>query len=83
MLVATLGGPTMFARIGVMTALNRHVERLFNPDRKDKRLGETKVSEALMTKVPPDRDSGKPAVRKPGAHDGYKCELCGAWIDAI
>jgi hypothetical protein len=26
-LVATSGGPTMFARIGVMRALNRHVER--------------------------------------------------------
>jgi hypothetical protein len=25
----------MFARIGVMRALNRHVERVFNPDRKD------------------------------------------------
>ena len=25
--VATLGGPTMFARIGVMQALNRHVDR--------------------------------------------------------
>jgi hypothetical protein len=24
----------MFARIGVMRALNRHVERVFNPDRK-------------------------------------------------
>jgi len=34
-LVATLGGPTMFARIGVMRALNRHTERVFNPDRKD------------------------------------------------
>ena len=34
-LVATLGGPTMFARIGVMSALNRHVERVFDPDRKD------------------------------------------------
>jgi|SoiMethySBSTD1v2_1073268.scaffolds.fasta_scaffold779792_2 hypothetical protein len=28
-------GPTMMARIGVMKALNRHVERVFNPDRKD------------------------------------------------
>jgi hypothetical protein len=28
-------GPTMFARIGVMRALNRHVERVFNSDRKD------------------------------------------------
>jgi hypothetical protein len=26
-LVATSGGPVMFARIGVMRALNRHVER--------------------------------------------------------
>jgi hypothetical protein len=32
-LVATLGGPTMFARIGIMRALNRHVERVFNPSR--------------------------------------------------
>src|SRR5258706_16264817 len=29
-LVATWGGPIMFARIGVMRALNRHVERVFN-----------------------------------------------------
>jgi hypothetical protein len=29
-LVATSGGPTMFARIGIMRALNRHVERVFN-----------------------------------------------------
>jgi hypothetical protein len=33
--VAESGGPTMFARIGIMRALNRHVERVFNPDRKD------------------------------------------------
>ena len=32
MLVATLGGLTMFARIGVMRALNRHIERVINPD---------------------------------------------------
>jgi len=35
-LVAMLGGPAMFARIGIMRALNRHVERVFNPDRKEK-----------------------------------------------
>jgi hypothetical protein len=39
MLVARLGGPTMMARIGIMRALNRHVERVFNPDRKDQRWG--------------------------------------------
>jgi hypothetical protein len=39
LLVAEGGGPTMFARIGVMRALNRHVEREFNPSRKDTRWG--------------------------------------------
>ncbi len=43
-LVATRGGPTMFARIGVMRALNRHVERVFNPDRKDHHWGHRKLA---------------------------------------
>jgi hypothetical protein len=38
-LVATLGDPTMFARIGVVHALNRNVERMFNPSRKDTHWG--------------------------------------------
>jgi hypothetical protein len=36
-------GPTMFARIGVMRALNRHVERVFNSNRKDTHWGKRKV----------------------------------------
>ena len=36
-LVAEHNGPTMFARIGMMRALNRHVERVFNPERKNTR----------------------------------------------
>jgi hypothetical protein len=43
-LVATAGGPTMLARIGVMRALNRHVERVFNPDRKDHHWGKRKLA---------------------------------------
>jgi hypothetical protein len=35
LLVAEHDGPTMFVQIGVMRALNRHVEHVFNPDRKD------------------------------------------------
>jgi hypothetical protein len=35
MLVAEHEGPTMFARIAVMRALNRHVERVFDPSRRD------------------------------------------------
>jgi hypothetical protein len=33
-LVAETGGPTMLARIGVMRGLKRHVERVFDPERK-------------------------------------------------
>jgi hypothetical protein len=42
-LVLTLGGPTMFARIGVMKALNRNVERVFNSSRKDHHWGRRKI----------------------------------------
>ena len=42
-LVATLDGPTMFARIGIMRALNRHVERVFDPSRKDHHWGRRKL----------------------------------------
>jgi hypothetical protein len=44
LLVADHGGPTMFARIGMMRALNRHVERVFDPTRKNvwrKAMGRT------------------------------------------
>ena len=43
-LVAMSGGPTMFARIGVMRALNRRVERVFNADRKDHHWGRRKLA---------------------------------------
>jgi hypothetical protein len=43
MLVAESGAPTMFARIGIMRALNRHVERVFDPSRKDKHWGRRKL----------------------------------------
>jgi hypothetical protein len=42
-LVADLGGPTMLARIGIMRALNRHVERVFDSDRKDHHRGKRKL----------------------------------------
>src|SRR3984957_10233635 len=43
-LVADRGGPRMFARIGLMRALNRHVERVFDPSRKDHHWGERKLA---------------------------------------
>jgi hypothetical protein len=47
MIVATRGGPTMLARIGVMTALNRNVERVFNSDRKGTHWGKRKLKRDL------------------------------------
>jgi hypothetical protein len=43
-LVATSGGPTMFARVGVMRPLNRGHVREFNPDRKDHHWGKRKLA---------------------------------------
>ena len=37
------GGWLMFARMAVMRALNRHVERVFNPDRKETHWGRRKL----------------------------------------
>jgi hypothetical protein len=42
-LVATLGGPTMMARIVIMQALNRNVVREFNLDRKETHWGKRKL----------------------------------------
>src|SRR5258705_9518360 len=38
------GGPTMFARIGIMRALNLGHVREFNPDRKDPHWGRRKLA---------------------------------------
>jgi hypothetical protein len=43
LLVVELNGPTMMARIGIMSALNRNVERRFNPSRKDTHWGQRKL----------------------------------------
>jgi hypothetical protein len=40
----------MFARIGIMRALNRHVERVFDPSRKDTRAPQ--VEERRITRAP-------------------------------
>jgi hypothetical protein len=47
MLVVEQRGPTMFARIAVMKALNRHVERVFNPERKDTHWVKRKLKRAI------------------------------------
>ena len=52
LLIAEHDGPPMFVRIGVMRALNRHVERVFDPSRKDKHWGTTEVGAGSMIDVP-------------------------------
>jgi hypothetical protein len=47
-LVAEKNGPTMMARIGIMRALNRNVERVFNPDRKETRWGRPMKSQSSV-----------------------------------
>jgi hypothetical protein len=41
----------MFVRIGPMRALNRHVERVFNPDRKDTRWGKRMLKKGSAMKA--------------------------------
>ena len=48
-LVVELGGRTMFARIGMMQALNRHHVRQFDPARKNSSLGQEKAQEGPMS----------------------------------
>ncbi len=43
MLVVEHNGPQMFARVGVMRALNHGHVREFNPDRKDHHWGRRKL----------------------------------------
>ncbi len=43
LLVVEHGGPTMFARIGIIGALNRNVVREFNSSRKDTHWGQRKL----------------------------------------
>jgi hypothetical protein len=49
LLVAEHNGPTMLARIGVMRALNRNVERVFNPSRKRKSFGTPETLRQCLT----------------------------------
>jgi hypothetical protein len=37
-------GPLMHARVGMLRALNRHIERVINPDQKDRHWGKRKLA---------------------------------------
>jgi hypothetical protein len=61
-LVATSGGPTMFARIGIMRALNRGHVREFNPDRTDHHWGRRKLA---RDRGPARDDRAWPEIKMP------------------
>ena len=73
LMLCSRGSPTMMAQIGVMKALNRHVERVLNPDRKDS-LRETEAEERPITvfvyvrseTAITSRSSRTPMPRRPG-----------------
>ena len=48
LLLCSRGGDSMLARIGVMKALNCHVERVFNPDRKETHWGKRKLKRGRL-----------------------------------
>jgi hypothetical protein len=41
---AERGGPVEFARIANLQAINRHAQRVFNPDRKETKWGRRKLA---------------------------------------
>jgi hypothetical protein len=71
-MVATSGGPTMLARIGVMRALNRHGHRVLEPSGKKHHWGRRKLARATddtrylrdLPTVVPARES--PRLTGPG-----------------
>jgi hypothetical protein len=51
LLVAEHNGPTVFARIGVMRALTRYVERAFDSSRKESRCGKRKLPRSKRSDI--------------------------------
>jgi hypothetical protein len=94
LLVAEHDGPTMFARTGIMQAFNRHVERVFNPPRKDKHWdGESwrgisdgargrRRNEKSRTRVEAEPAAHAASMILPAAMSGYKVDrrLLGSWL---
>jgi hypothetical protein len=68
-LPATLGGPTMFARIGVMRAVNRHVVREFIARII---IGKAQAGAGPMTD-PPNQGEGKLVLASNGSCQALSC----------
>jgi hypothetical protein len=77
LLVAEHGGPTMLAQIGVMRALNRHVQRVFDTSRKDHHWGRRKLARDRWRKPVIIAGSILTGVAESDADDFGKCEVWG------
>jgi hypothetical protein len=93
MLVATHGGPPMFARIGIMPALKRNVAREFDPDRKDTCWGGRKLKRDLREhqcrcgRLPtpliadkPPQAAGKLSTYRPPSSSPSGSWMAGPWL---
>jgi hypothetical protein len=76
LLVAEHDGPTMFARIGVMRATNRHVERVIDPSRKDHHLGTPEAGAGSMMETQNYRGIDPDGVAETEADHFMKCPGC-------
>ncbi len=76
LLVAEHDGPTMFARIGIMRALNRGHVREFNPSRKD-----LAWDAASWREIDDEPGIDADGVAENEAGHFTKCPGCSQWFD--
>ena len=69
LMLCSRGGDPMLARIGVMRALNRGVERVFNPDRKDIYWGKRKLKRVCLRQW-------QQIGRRPRTHQAVRDRRC-------
>jgi hypothetical protein len=81
LLVADHDGLTMFARIGVVRALNRHVERLFENVAQGSPLVSPETGAGSMIEVGKYRGTDADGVAETEADHFGNCPVCGAYLD--
>ena len=62
-MLCSRGGDSMLARIGVVKALNRHVERVFNPDAKERMGSESSSGISDLASLSPGWSSSRTALK--------------------
>jgi hypothetical protein len=73
LMLCSRGGDAMLARIGVVKALNRHVERVFNTDAKERHLGKRKLKRDQSSRELVTGPELKPGRAEIGCCTGVEC----------